>query len=542
MKRRYLMTFFAVWVLLGAGCSDVPWSSGDRVLVSKFLHDTELAKPQRYDVVVFKYPVRPIEKGVPKNYIKRLLGLPGQLVAILFGQLFFLDPEGEAPLFPEPHSLVTKEGKVYKGFVLEDKDGQVVFQAFQGDRPGSRYVEQPFDRDDIESIAPIPEEERWKHRLPGFANMDETDVGNDFDFMLEDHPWAHKWYRMGKLKIMRKPPDVMLAMRRIVYDNDFQPRDLVGERFQRWLPRAGSAWKSDSPTSFAAESQNGKDIDWLRYRHLVVESPVVGPRLALEDPAPRLITDLYGYNKVDNNRDESKPNWVGDLMLECTLDVADPKGEFWMELSRGIDRFSARFDLATGQCTLFRETDGGQREELATRETSVKAKGSYQLRFANFDARLTVWVNGDLPFDQGHDYEPPEVPRAGEIKDQDEEGFAIAIAKRRGPTKNDFEPASLGVNGATLKVKQIRLWRDTYYSRFGHRGEPLGDLFSTEGWDDFRRMAPTTYYVQPRHYLCLGDNSTMSSDGRDWGLVPERLLLGRAHVVYYPFNRAGPIR
>ena len=49
-------------------------------------------------------------------------------------------------------------------------------------------------------------------------------------------------------------------------------------------------------------------------------------------------------------------------------------------------------------------------------------------------------------------------------------------------------------------------------------------------------------YVQPGHYLCLGDNSQASSDSRDWGLVPERLMLGRALLVYYPFDRVGRIR
>ena len=49
-------------------------------------------------------------------------------------------------------------------------------------------------------------------------------------------------------------------------------------------------------------------------------------------------------------------------------------------------------------------------------------------------------------------------------------------------------------------------------------------------------------YVQPGHYLCLGDNSQASSDSRDWGLVPHRLMLGRALAVYYPIERIGPIR
>ena len=46
----------------------------------------------------------------------------------------------------------------------------------------------------------------------------------------------------------------------------------------------------------------------------------------------------------------------------------------------------------------------------------------------------------------------------------------------------------------------------------------------------------------PGHYFCLGDNSSSSSDGRDWGLVPERLMLGRAVVVYWPLSRIGVIK
>ena len=44
-----------------------------------------------------------------------------------------------------------------------------------------------------------------------------------------------------------------------------------------------------------------------------------------------------------------------------------------------------------------------------------------------------------------------------------------------------------------------------------------------------------TMYVQPDHFLCLGDNSFHSSDSRAWGTVPRRLMLGKAVVVYYPF-------
>jgi signal peptidase I len=62
-------------------------------------------------------------------------------------------------------------------------------------------------------------------------------------------------------------------------------------------------------------------------------------------------------------------------------------------------------------------------------------------------------------------------------------------------------------------------------------------------WKEMRsEMRFVTYYVQPGHYMCLGDNSQASSDSRDWGLVPHRLMLGRALAVYYPLERIGPIR
>ena len=51
--------------------------SGDRVLVLKFL------KPQRWDLVVFKYPENP---ATP--YVKRLVGLPGETIIIRNGDVY----------------------------------------------------------------------------------------------------------------------------------------------------------------------------------------------------------------------------------------------------------------------------------------------------------------------------------------------------------------------------------------------------------------------------------------------------------------------
>lgn len=55
-------------------------AAGDRVFVLKYLPGVH--RPERWDVVVFKYP------GSHQNYIKRLVGLPGEQVAMVDGDLF----------------------------------------------------------------------------------------------------------------------------------------------------------------------------------------------------------------------------------------------------------------------------------------------------------------------------------------------------------------------------------------------------------------------------------------------------------------------
>ncbi len=54
--------------------------SGDRILVNKFAYDFE--DPQRWDVIVFKYP-----NNGKQNFIKRLVGLPGESVLIENGDI-----------------------------------------------------------------------------------------------------------------------------------------------------------------------------------------------------------------------------------------------------------------------------------------------------------------------------------------------------------------------------------------------------------------------------------------------------------------------
>src|SRR5206468_962395 len=112
-----------------------------------------------------------------------------------------------------------------------------------------------------------------------------------------------------RFEIVRKQPDKVLAMRRLVNDNEHQPADLVGVTPPRWWPPADAGWDPDNrqqPKKFVHKAE-GADLDWLVYRHIGRESRV-----------PELINDFMGYNTaVSPQHGPPKGNWVGDLQVEC---------------------------------------------------------------------------------------------------------------------------------------------------------------------------------------------------------------------------------
>lgn len=458
--------------------------TGDRVMVAKFLYDLNFDEPERNDVVVFKFPREPLKNTSPLNYIKRLIGKPGETIGIHGGDVF---------VYPPP----------------DDPNA-----------PPLTYADQP---------RPEQPEDLWQ-----------------YEYMYVNNEEAVDLFRKGKFQIVRKSPAKLLAMQRPVFDNDHQPKDLVKAGFApRWAPEMDNpeipdedfrskrekaaktdAWIAIDNNGFR-HPQGRSDFDWLRYRHLVVERSA-NSGLSDRQPVlvrPELITDFLGYDSWRTpfgTHSTPAPNWVGDLILECEVTLEQPKGEevakeMALELSRGPDRFRAVWNVINGDCNLIR-VQGKNSLKLNFRQTALKAPGTYRLRFANVDRRLTVWIDGTLIFGDGHDYDE---------------------SKERGPTFNDLEPASIGVRGAGVDVKKIKLWRDTYYTVSAGTSDTRMGI---QDWSALRDLPVMTMYVQPGHMLCMGDNSPESSDGRYWGLVPRRLLLGRALMVYFPVYRIGPIQ
>jgi signal peptidase I len=435
---------------LPAGVGSVPdpgLTTGDRILGGKGLFGAGLTPPQRFDLVVFDYPHSPAGR-LPLRYTKRLIGLPGETIAIHRGKLYLLPAGDRAP---------------------------------------------PPEQPDEEAEKPPPADEE-----------------------------GIKLFQEGQFQLLRKNPEQILALMRLVYDNDHQAKDLQGAAFQRWQPAPNSGWSASGKTGFSHDGTRSA-LSWLRYRHLLPD------RDSKVSPKPRLITDFLGYNAWETGLVHLHPgeNHVADLILECEVQVEAAEGTLVLELSRGADRFQTRFDLAEGTCTLLRHSGADKPKELSSAATPLRAAGTYRLRFANVDERLVVWVHDQPVFGTGIEYEG---------------------SRNEVPTTNDLErPASIGAEKARLQVGKLRLFGDVYYTtaRNGNPSTPDVPGFDAgdpETWKLLADAPVACCFVRPGHSFCLGDNSQESADSRSWGLVPQEKFLGKVFVRYFPLARMGWVR
>jgi signal peptidase I len=402
------------------------------------------------------------------------------------------------------------------------------------------------------AVFKLPEEPevRYIKRLVGMPNEVIRIQGGDL--------WAKSLEKPVAFERLRRTLNHQQAMQLMVYDDSHRPAALRDDK--SWLRWDGD-WSERAKGTFAPPEQSP---GWalLRYHHRVPEPGQwkairAGARPSL--PRTTLITDYCSYNSdltaedganpSHSSRAWFQPHWVGDLTLSCRLTVREPAGSLRLELIKAGTANRCEIDLASGAATLFHGADSVG----PPASTGIARSGTYELVFANVDDRLTLWVNGELPFGDGITYDSDPANAA--------------------PTPADLEPARVAARKAAVEVDRLVLKRDLYYtlepslsdySNLGGSAEfdssALFALLSDP--TQFRRLAhrsPRDYPVEPGRYLMLGDNSPWSRDARAWGRsdqidpdlpghgwddsgrssweVPESLLVGKAFCVYWPHPR-----
>ena len=104
----------------------------------------------------------------------------------------------------------------------------------------------------------------------------------------------------------------------------------------------------------------------------------------------------------------------------------------------------------------------------------------------------------------------------------------VVIFHFPGDPTRDFVKRVVGVPGDTIEIRQGDVYRN---------GQYVEEPFVTN--PSSRSYAPV--FVDEGHYYVLGDNRRSSNDSRDWGLVPEQNLIGRAWMRYWPPHSFGAI-
>lgn len=90
-----------------------------------------------------------------------------------------------------------------------------------------------------------------------------------------------------------------------------------------------------------------------------------------------------------------------------------------------------------------------------------------------------------------------------------------------------------GVPGDTLEIKPPQLFVNGDLAT-----EPgiVGVMEQTGIYAGYTGQGKQAITLPEKAYWAMGDNSANSSDSRNWGIVPEKNIVGRAAFVYYPFG------
>jgi signal peptidase I len=122
----FLTNFVIINAYIPTGSMEDTIKPKDRVIASRIHY--LFAKPQRGDIVVFKYP-----DNEKVNYVKRIIGLPGETVEIKDGEVFIDGVKLEEPYLKEEMRI--EEPKTF----IVPEDSYFVMGDNRNDSKDSRY-------------------------------------------------------------------------------------------------------------------------------------------------------------------------------------------------------------------------------------------------------------------------------------------------------------------------------------------------------------------------------------------------------------------
>ncbi|GIW99127.1 MAG: signal peptidase I [Pirellulaceae bacterium] len=518
--------------------------SGDRILVSKF--DYVFSEPERWDVFVFKYP-----REARMNYIKRLVGLPGERLLIREGDVYLSPLEGTASWTiarKPPHKI-----RAMRQIVFDTE--HVPAKLIQAGWPGSW---QPWggDVDDRASGWVIERSpDRWTARL---RPTPQTTFLRYFHKVLDVPHWE-AFIDGGTLPEI-SPYHSRLITDYLAYNSRItvSPADAI---FDWKTP----AWGRFLP-SFLAPGPK-----W------VLSEEVPEEKTAFDAAVERGVPMASGYAALPDGL-----HWVGDLCGQFDVEVVSAEGTLVLDLVEFGIHYRVEIDVASGEAKMV-ALDGARKLPLfeenpeTTGRTTLRGPGRYCVEFANFDDSLVLWIDGDVVhFDHSTEYDSRQFRPGDDRRPYWSEEDPL-----------DAAPVGIGGRNIDMTVRRARVYRDVYYiaiqriagsgqysalnytdydmrTNLAARNDIVLDpqvraqlhsdaeaVFAVYGqpqwWEQtklFSLRGTREFELREGEYFPMGDNSAESSDARAWvghHYVEQRFLLGKALLIFWPHTWNTPV-
>jgi signal peptidase I len=459
--------------------------TGDRILVSKLSYD--LGDPQRWDVIVFKYP-----GDAKQNYIKRLVGLPGEQLRIRHGNVYAEQPDGSYGILRKPPDKVEAMLQLVADSKYASPKLVEVGWPDRWQPEGAAAGGEPFKPIDPEGVYKLDGKNgaaglRYRHFIPHPKDWEAIREGDEVDMTN----------RFGELI------------------SDFYAYNAYTPRYEGYSQTANYSPKE----AFYGPPLGFGGANWVG--DLAIEATVtIGDQNAATDGEPaELVLDLV----------------KSGVHYTCRIDVTSgvatlsiPGGEF------------TEVDAEGNTVRTAAEVSG---------TTSVRAGGEYELRFSNIDDQLLLWVDGDvIEFDGPTTYLPGKIDRPvwseedpGDLAPAGIEAVNIAVTAERLRILRDVYYVAVSDKGDTSSEYRPSFYPDAIQEIFGSPSEwSTSELFDARQQVDFQ--------LGPNQFFPMGDNSPQSKDARLWregggpeSFVERDLLTGKALYVYWPHAWNRPI-
>jgi signal peptidase I len=300
-------------------------------------------------------------------------------------------------------------------------------------------------------------------------------------------------------ELLRKGLAELRETRVVIFDMAFTPPHGWN---QRWLVDPPENDRRLPPISGRTAEPADSDV-------------VDGGVLTLNAARPQTTTGVtYRNFNLDERKEETIRAWssydglprsfgqlpaVHNFSFECDAEVVSTSNEasFSCRLFDGTDGVEAEISVGPKANGILVLGHDGMETLAVTRGVSLEQGHIYRVEFSFVNRRVIFAIDGKVatsPVDL------PVIPKRGEVQ----------------------RPLQLGVRGCKLVIRNLKIYRDTYYTQFGEHGTQQPAI-----------MGPAEYFM-------LGDNSSNSQDSRKWPTpgVPEGEFIGKPFLIHQPLRPA----